>query len=125
MSDATDLAMSEVLVGLGFKVDGSVMSDDFPGLTCDFGNFKLSASHALSPKSFRNVVLFTGVLRTDRSIAEVHFEMLQRIASRELCAAWIAWHLDQAADGEFTPIQHADWIEEGRQHFDQLPWDHA
>ena len=69
------------------------MSDEMPGLSFDFGNFKLYAVCVMNLK-FREVVMFTGVLTTRRTIAEVIFELPRMLASRELCGAWITWNLD-------------------------------
>lgn len=43
------------------------MSDVMPGLSCDFGNVKGSASCVMNLR-FKEVVLVTGVLKTERTI---------------------------------------------------------
>ncbi|MBI5771341.1 MAG: hypothetical protein HZA93_26440 [Verrucomicrobia bacterium] len=111
----------DLLKGLGFQPDESVFSDIRPGLSFDFGNFKLSASAVLS-RRFEEVVLFTGVLATARSLAEVQFEMPRQIESREKCAAWVAWNLDQAAGGGFDPANEVAWLKIGRANLGLLPW---
>ena len=98
------------------------MSDVMPGLSFDFGNFKLSASCVFSSK-FREVVMFTGWLTTSRTIAEVRFEMPRAVKSRAQCAAWIVWNLDASADKNFfQPLCEVLWLSEGRQNKNLLPW---
>lgn len=121
MTNANAIATWDVLRSLGFEPDPGVMSDEKPGLSYDFGNFKLAASHVLN-RSFVPVVLFSGVLRTSRSLAEVRFEMARQVESREQCAAMIAWNLDRAAGGAFEPAPDVPWLNEGRQNQDTLPW---
>lgn len=60
MDEAT-IPTWELLPSLGFQPDDTVVySDVHPGLSFDFGNFKLSAS-CLMNMSFVEVVLFTGI----------------------------------------------------------------
>jgi hypothetical protein len=66
------------------------------------------------------IVLFTGVLKTPRSLGQVHFEMPRRIATIKKCAAWIVWNLDQFS--EFRANHHIAWVEEGRKNQRLLPW---
>jgi hypothetical protein len=106
---------------LGFQPDPSVISDGTPGLSFDFGNLKLKASCGLNLR-VEEIVLFSGVLSSPRTLAEVHFELPQRVNSLKQCAAWIVWNLDKDADGAYKPARHVDWIEEGRQNRKVLPW---
>lgn len=93
-----------------------------PGLSFDFGNFKLSAS-CVSSSKFREVVMFTGWLTTSRTIAEVRFEMPRAVKSRAQCAAWIVWDLDASAGkNSFQPLREVLWLSEGRQNKNLLPW---
>jgi hypothetical protein len=111
-----------LLSDLGFVSDPTVISDEKPGLSFNFGNFKLSAGCVMN-MSFEEVVLFTGVLVRPRSLAKVWFEMPRRVASREQCAAWIVWNLDRAEYGSiFYPEREVDWVTEGRQNQNLLPW---
>jgi hypothetical protein len=122
MDNASPISTCDALIDLGFQPDADVISDEGPGLSFDFGNFRLSASSILDLR-FRPVVLFSGVLTTERTIAEVDFSMLRTVQSRELCAAWIVWHLDQAAgNGTFQPSRPVEWINEGRRFRSILPW---
>jgi hypothetical protein len=84
MTNTATTATWDVLKEFGFAPDAAVISDVMPGLSYDFGNFKLSAS-AVMGKYFRPVVFFTGVLATPRTLAEVCFE-LPRMAALECIA---------------------------------------
>jgi hypothetical protein len=69
------------------------------------------------------IVLFTGVLSTSRSLAEVFFEMPRKVKSCKHCAALIVWNLDQYADHRtYKPTRPVDWIVEGRENRKLLPW---
>lgn len=106
----------------GFMPDPQVISDIRPGLTLDFGNFKLSASCVMNQR-FAEVVLFTGAMVTNRTMTEVIFEMPRQVDSREQCAAWIVWNIDSAAaDGVFHPARIASFLAMGREHRNRLPW---
>jgi hypothetical protein len=70
--------------------------------------------------SCQQIVLFSGVIATPRTISEVHFELPQKVESVKLCAALIAWNLDQFS--EFRNIHHIDWLEDGRRNKTLLPW---
>jgi hypothetical protein len=123
MNQPETIATWEILRGLGFELDKSVFSDINPGLSFDFGNFKLSASF-LRNMRLKEVAFFTGVLSTERTIAEVDFEMPLRFKSREQCEAWIVWNLDQCAPHRvFIPMREVGWIAEGRENFVLLPWE--
>jgi hypothetical protein len=107
---------------LGFQPDPRVGSDVRPGLSFDFGNFKLSASCVLNLR-FVEVVLFSGILATRDTLAEIEFELPRQVKSRGQCAAWIVWNLDQHCDhGLFTPARPVRWLDEGRQNRRLLPW---
>ncbi len=123
MTDTNSIAAWDILQGFGFTADSSVLSDTRPGLSFNFGNFKLKASFAMN-KSFQQVVSFSGVLTTPKSVSMVDFEMPQLMKSREQCAAWITWNLDQqCADNKiFQPACEAPWLSEGRKHQNLLPW---
>jgi hypothetical protein len=112
-----------MLPSLGFQPDSEVVfSDICPRLTLDFGNLKLSAADVVSPYS-GEIVLFSGVLATRDTVAEVQFELPRRIESLKQCAAWIVWNLDQHSNGRtFRPARDVDWINEARQNRRLLPW---
>jgi len=123
MNEAETRSTWNHLIDFGFQPDSELMSDVMPGLSFDFGNLKLSASCVIG-KYFQEVVLFLGNLITPRTFSEVDFEMPREGVSREQCAAWIAWHLDKAADrGVFVPTKEASWLNSGRQNKHLLPWE--
>jgi hypothetical protein len=116
------IATYDVLLDLGFQPDDTVLSRNCPSLSFDFGGFQLSASCVLNLRVVE-VVLFGGVLATPNALAEIEFELPRKVLSREQCAAWIAWSLDQSApERRFQPRQYVGWIEEGRQNQKLLPW---
>jgi hypothetical protein len=112
-----------LLPSLGFQPDSTVVFSDIrPGLSLDFGNFKLSAVALVSPYS-GEIVLFSGVLETPRTLGEIQFELPRQVKSLKQCAAWIVWNLDQhSSRGTFRPARHVGWIDEGRQNQGLLPW---
>jgi len=123
MSDTENVSVWTTLNDFGFQPDASVLSDVSPGLSYDFGNFKLTASCCLG-KWFREVVLFTGVMSSSRSLAQVYFEMPRHVGSAEQCAAWIVWHLDRASEiRPFLPKLPATWLAIGRANTHSLPWE--
>jgi hypothetical protein len=112
----------DVLKTFGFLPDDEVISDVRPGLSFDFGNFKLAASCCINMR-FVEIVLFTGVMTTSRRISDVQFEMSRRVQSAEQCAAMIAWCLDkQAGNPLFIPARPVEWLAEGRKNRRLLPW---
>jgi hypothetical protein len=125
MNEAEAIApVWDALKELGFSPDSTVISDDMPGLSFDFGNFKLSASVVIN-KSFKPVVLFGGVLATPRTLTEVCFELPRMVASRQQVVAFLAYYLDKQASESgsvFHPAREVDWISEGRQNRHLLPW---
>jgi hypothetical protein len=112
----------EVLKELGFIPNAGVWSDIRPGLSFDFGNIILSAGAVTTGWRLTPMILFTGIMQGQNSIAEVQFEMPRTIESFDMCAAWIVWHLDQSSTGHFQPIRNAEWLEIGRSNKLLLPW---
>lgn len=112
----------DLLRDLGFIEDPRVISDPPGGLSIDFGNLKLEASHVLN-RRFVPAVLFTGVILTPRTIASVDCEMPREVESRELGIAWVTWCLDSQAGGLFEPVLPVDWLTAGRTHRHLLPWE--
>jgi hypothetical protein len=122
MSHEATISTMDALLSLGFQHDPMVISDECPGLSFDFGNLVLRASRCLNLRCVE-VVLFTGVLSSPGSLADVFFEMPRKVKSLKQCVAWIVWNLDQYADHRtYKPTRHVDWIEEGRENQKLLPW---
>jgi hypothetical protein len=123
MSAPTNNSTWDALKEFGFAADDDVMSDIMPGLSFDFGNFKLSAS-AVMGRFLQPIVLFTGVIATPRTVTEVLFEILRSPMPRELVAAHIVWNLDRVSpDRRFVPTLEVNWLEMGRQNQHLLPWE--
>ncbi len=122
MSHEATISTVDALRSLGFQHDPRVISDECPGLSFDFGNLALRASNCLNLRCVE-VVLFSGVLSTSCSLAEVFFEMPRKVKSLKQCAAWIVWSLDQCSEHRvFKPARHVGWIEEARTNQRLLPW---
>lgn len=121
MNDKTYPAW-DILKSLGFKEDPNVISDSKPGLSFNFGNFKLSAGHLLN-MSFQDVVLLSGIMSTPRTIAEVDCQMPQEVESWEQGVAWVTWCLDNQGRRIFKPEIPVPWLEEGRKYRHLLPWE--
>jgi hypothetical protein len=109
----------DLLRSLGFQPDHTIVSYDPSTITFDFGILKLKATSCINLRA-AEIVLFSGVISTPRSLGEVHFELPRRVESRKQCAAWIVWNLDQFTD--FQKIKHIGWVEEGRRSQWLLPW---
>lgn len=119
------VATWHLLPSLGFVPDPHLMSDVMPGLSCDFGNVKVSAICAMN-RRFTEIVMFTGVLATKETFSEICFEMPLHPESREQALAWLVWNLDHASDDNtFKPKILVPWLEEGRRHRHTLPWERA
>jgi hypothetical protein len=120
--DEPSISTMDLLRYLGFQSDSEVLSDTGPGLSFDFGNFKLTASQCLNLCCVE-VVLCLGVMSTPRTLGLVHFEMPTKMNSLKQCAAWIVWHLDQHNNRSlFRPGQDVGWIGDGRVDRRLLPW---
>jgi len=128
MNNPTDMSGNpvstwNVLRGLGFVEDQAALSGSGSCLIFDFGNFKLSAAFVTN-LHFRPVVLLFGVMVTERSIREVECELPPEVESIKQGMAWVAWCLDNNADGRrFEPNVVPAWLAEGRLHRHLLPWE--
>ena len=122
--DGNLVATMDALRYFGFELDANVYSEGGPGLSFDFGRFKLSAGRMMSLQ-MREVVSFSSVVSTPRTISSVEFEMPVRIESNEQCAAWIAWNFNQQMPHreKIIPRDRADFLIYGMQHMSLLPWE--
>ncbi|MEW5979773.1 MAG: hypothetical protein AB1898_28590 [Acidobacteriota bacterium] len=111
ISSAPPVSTWELLRNLGFTEDRTVFSDLRPGLSFDFGNFKLSASAVTNLRAAR-IVLLSGVLVTARTITQVGDELPMEVESVEQGKAYLASCLDNAAGGTFEPQIAPPWLEE-------------
>jgi hypothetical protein len=119
MARKASLPTMDALHCLGFRQDPTIVCYSDSTITFDFGILKLKATACMNLRC-QQIVLFSGVIRTARTLGEVHFELPQEIESVKLCAALIAWNLDQFS--EFRDIHHIDWLEDGRRNKTLLPW---
>lgn len=94
-----------------------------PSISYDFGSFKLQATLTMG-RYFQEVVSFSGVYRTPRRIGSIEFDMPLRVESREQCAAWIAWHLNENLPRreQIIPESRSDLLVFGLKHEATLPW---
>lgn len=125
MEAANTITTWEALKKLGFEEDPDVVfSDVLPGLSYDFKSFKLQAACLLSLRMVE-VVSFSGVLATSRTISEIDFEMPRQVESIEQCAAWIAWQLNQILPHheKVIPVSRMEWLILGMRNQDSLPWE--
>lgn len=103
------------LVGLGFRrrvtAAGESASYMFPHLY-------LTAIHAMSPTSFRYVVLLTGVVLTSRSVGEVESQIPPDLESPLEAAAWVSYAL-RSYRKDLEPLP--DWFVEGEGNWDLIP----
>lgn len=107
----------------GFEPDKGVFPNDGSAMSIDLGGFILSAAR-MPNLMLVNVVAFTGLYRSPRTIASIDFEMPITVASIEQGAAWIAWHLQKQFPGreKAQPMQGAPFVLLGLKHLDTLPW---
>jgi len=119
MNETGTIATVDVLVDLGFQP----VADPLPCSIFDFGNFILRATGEVWSLQFQQVVGFGGVMATPNRLAEVAFDIPQRVKSREQCIAMIVYYLDSASPKRvFHPAKQVDWVTEGRQYKHLLPW---
>jgi hypothetical protein len=106
----------EALKQLGF-----VQTANSEMLTYHFGNFTLSAIQTIN-RHFVEIILVSGVFSNHRMISEVRIEMPLQIESNAQAAAFIAWGINEQIGRNFTPQNLTQWLEEGKNNFDLLPW---
>lgn len=119
---ASTIPTWDVLLNLGFVVDPDVISESKPGLSCDFGNLKLTAGH-LCNRYWKPVVVLGGILSTPRTGRLIEGEMPVEVESVEQAKAWLAWTLDGSDHEKFEPAIATQWLHEGRLHSNLLPWE--
>lgn len=111
------------LESFGFQPDKSVFPNDGSAMSIDLGDFKLSAAR-MPNLMLVDVVAFTGLYRSPRTIASIEFDMPTAVASVEQAAAWIAWHLQHQLPSRETAfsLKQAAFVLLGLKHLDTLPW---
>jgi hypothetical protein len=123
VDEMDSIATMDALRIFGFVPDSDVMSDGCPGMSYDFGGFKLTAGQFLTLE-MREVVSFSGMYRTANALGMIEFDIPRRVESNEQCAAWIAWQLNHQLPRRAKLISRgkSDWLTYGLQHQDTLPW---
>jgi hypothetical protein len=112
--DPVTITAAAVLERIGFRSDKAG-----DGYSFDFGSLRLDALPCMSPRTFEDVVLFTGVWSDGRTIAQVQFETPDAFESFEQGVAWIA---DGLGRSRFRPASPVAWLDQGRAWRDRLPW---
>jgi hypothetical protein len=112
--EAETITAAAVLERIGFRSDKAGGGHSF-----DFGSLRLDALPCMSPRTFEDVVLFTGVWSDGRTIAQVQFETPDAFESFEQGVAWIA---DGLGRSRFRPASPVAWLDQGRAWRDRLPW---
>ena len=106
-----------VLRECGWVPDDDRPWSEEPALKYNFGNFELSAG-VFTNEYLRRVVTFSGLYQDGRCIAEVGFDVPERVESREQVLAWIVYGLGERLRLAITP----PWLDEGRRLQLELPW---
>ena len=122
MNMSETVTTRHALQHFGFTPYNKVISDEKPGLVYRFDDLSLTASWILNMRMVE-IVNISGVLAYSNSLSEINIEMPREFDSLELCAAWIVWHLDQAASKHAFKLFHkAPWVNLGRLNLHKLPW---
>lgn len=103
------------------KQIGFVQNPNGEDLLYDFGNLKLSAINSMN-RFLVEVVIVSGVFNDRRTISEVEIQMPVHVESLTQASAFIAWGIDKQVSRNFTPEIPAQWLDEGRESFDLLPF---
>ena len=122
MAGSSPVSTWELLLALGFVEDQTVISDQMPGLSFHFGNFKLSACFCFN-RWFVPVASLSGVMATTRSVREITGELPLQFESAEQGIAWLVRCLDGGASASFNPVLTPAWLAEGRRLRHLLPWE--
>lgn len=103
------------------KQIGFVQNPNGEDLLYDFGNLTLSAMNLMN-RFFVEVVVVSGVFNDRRTISEVEIQLLINVDSIIQASALIAWGIDKQVSKNFTPEIPTQWLDEGRENFDLLPF---
>ncbi len=111
----------KVLEQIGFKQISnsktSLFTSDY-GLEFNFGNFKLRAFEGVN-RYLMNVLIFSGVNNTIRTLSEIHFELPLEVESYEQGIAFISYYLGRGFQASIIP----EWYYQGLQFKNLLPWE--
>jgi hypothetical protein len=104
--------IERVLRTLGFREDPTVLSDGMPGLSYDFGTFRLEASQGVN-RWLRPVAILGGLMATNRTSVLIHFQVPLEVESFEQGVALITYTLDSHSGGRFEPPFEVPWLRRG------------
>ncbi len=112
------IPVMEVLAQIGWVPAPEVTVTESPAFKFNFGNFELVAT-TFTNFYLQPVVNFEGLYGDGRTVAQILFEVPERIESRAQVLAWLAFGIGQQIPLAITP----SWLEEGRQTQHRLPWE--
>jgi len=112
---ATSVPALSVLDRLGFQPRRLAGG---PGHSFYFQGLKIQALQCLSPRSFQDVILFTGMFEDHRTLRRIMFETPTVFESFEQGVAWVADGISRRIPASF----YVDWIDQGRAWRGHLPW---
>lgn len=112
------VAVMDVLAACGWVPDTGNQFSEGPAVKFNFGNFELSAGR-FTNQYLQPVVSFSGIYNDLRTMQDLAFDVPERVASREQVLAWVAYGLGDKIPLAIVP----EWLVEGRQHRDVLPWE--
>lgn len=108
----------EVLAQSGWVPAPDETLTEAPALKFNFGNFELLAT-TVTNLYLQRVVNFEGLYDDYRTLAQIAFEIPERIESRAQVLARVAHGIGEEIPLAITP----DWLKEGRQAQEGLPWE--
>lgn len=111
------ISVMEVLAQCGWVPDPGNVYSEAPALKYNFGNLEVSAGRFTNEYQ-RQVVTIAGHFNDYRSLAEIAFDIPERVASRAQALAWVVYGIGERIPLAITP----EWFDEGRRSQDQLAW---
>lgn len=116
LNPKSSVQVMDVLARCGWVSHPHSCSDE-PALKYNFGNFELSAG-TFTNFYLQRSVTFEGLYDDHRTLEQILFQAPEWLVSRAQVLAWVAHGLRE------TPVVITpDWLEEGRQCQDLLPWE--
>lgn len=103
-----------ILKSMGFETSGDALGT----LKFDFGNLVLVALPCAN-QFLRPAVMFSGHYSDQRIVAEISFEMPDKVESELQAKAWLAYGIGES----FHPKRPCAWLQEGKLAQEFLPWE--
>jgi len=110
------ISTEELLLQIGFEEDWGGLSHARPDYTYDFGSFVLTASEGIN-RHYVPVFFLDGIYRTERTIAQISYQLPLELESIDHCLALLA----HALRG-YSPGSPVEWLTRGRAMEELLPW---